>query len=92
MSDEKQTRRWYYRSESTSPYQVEYEDGTATRFDYDIEGNIVAITDALGQTTHYEYGAFDKLASTTDPLGATTQYHYNVEAEFAGVTVSRSLL
>ena len=89
VSDEQQTRRWSYRNDSQSPYQVEYEDGSKTLFDYDIEGNVVAITDALGNVTRYQYGAFDKLTATTDPLGATIQYHYNAEAEFAGVTNSK---
>ncbi|MDP2571933.1 RHS repeat-associated core domain-containing protein [Vibrio penaeicida] len=88
-SDEQLTRRWYYKGNSLSPYQVEYEDGSKTQFEYDIEGNITAITDALGNVSRYDYGAFDKLASATDPLGATTHYHYNVETEFAGVTNSK---
>ncbi|MDW6093944.1 RHS repeat-associated core domain-containing protein [Vibrio rhizosphaerae] len=82
------TRRWHYHQSNPFPEKVIYEDGSEAHFSYDIEGNLTAVTDALGQTQHFTYGAFDKLKTVTDPLGATTRYHYNAEAEFAGVTNS----
>ncbi|WP_088133671.1 RHS repeat-associated core domain-containing protein [Vibrio gazogenes] len=82
------TRQWHYHQSNSFPDKVIYEDGSEAHFSYDIEGNLISVTDALGQTQRFEYGAFDKLKAVTDPLGATTQYHYNVEAEFAGVTNS----
>ncbi|WP_411569657.1 RHS repeat domain-containing protein [Pectobacterium cacticida] len=48
-----------------------YEDGSETRFGYDVEGNLTAVTDALGQRYQFRYGAFDNLLDATDPLGAT---------------------
>ncbi|WP_174866711.1 RHS repeat domain-containing protein [Pectobacterium polaris] len=66
-----------------SPPKVVYEDGSETRFGYDVEGNLTAVTDALGLRYQFRYGAFD------NPLGATVRYHYNAEAEFAGVTNSQ---
>ncbi|MGY3894897.1 RHS repeat-associated core domain-containing protein [Aeromonas enterica] len=82
-------RRWEYRHNEQQPSKVIYEDGTESRFDYDIEGNLVRLTDALGQQHQLAYSAFDNLQSVTDPLGATTRYHYNAESEFAGVTNSQ---
>nr|WP_268982052.1 RHS repeat domain-containing protein [Vibrio nitrifigilis] len=58
------------------PSQVWYEDGTHASFKYDIEGNLIKVTDALGNASTFTYGAFDKLLSATDPMGSVTQYHY----------------
>ncbi|MEH0834601.1 RHS repeat-associated core domain-containing protein [Pectobacterium cacticida] len=84
-----QVRRWEYDGARASPAKVVYEDGSETRFGYDVEGNLTAVTDALGQRYQFRYGAFDNLLDATDPLGATVRYHYNAEAEFAGVTNSQ---
>ena len=83
-------RRWEYQGGREAPAKVIYEDGTETRFSYDIEGNLTAVTDALGQSHLFRYGAFDNLTEATDPLGATVRYHYNAESEFAGVTNSHN--
>ncbi|MCO4315126.1 RHS repeat-associated core domain-containing protein [Pectobacterium versatile] len=84
-----QVRRWEYDGVRESPSKVVYEDGSETQFGYDVEGNLTAVTDALGQRYQFRYGAFDNLLEATDPLGATVRYHYNAEAEFAGVTNSQ---
>ncbi|WP_068713411.1 RHS repeat-associated core domain-containing protein [Vibrio tritonius] len=84
-----QTRRWRYEDAQRMPSQVWYEDGTHASFKYDIEGNLIKVTDALGNASTFTYGAFDKLLSATDPMGSVTQYHYNPMAEFAGVTNSQ---
>ncbi|MEQ9908971.1 RHS repeat domain-containing protein [Pectobacterium odoriferum] len=42
-----------------------YEDGSETQFGYDVEGNLTAITDALGQRSPFRYGAFDNLLEAT---------------------------
>nr|NMN92076.1 RHS repeat-associated protein [Brenneria salicis ATCC 15712 = DSM 30166]RBP61173.1 RHS repeat-associated protein [Brenneria salicis ATCC 15712 = DSM 30166] len=84
-----QVRRWEYEGGRESPSKVIYEDGSETRFGYDVEGNLTTVTDALGQRYQFRYGAFDNLMTATDPLGATVRYHYNAEAEFAGVTNSQ---
>lgn len=81
-------RRWEYNGARSTPAKVVYEDGTETRFGYDIEGNLTTVVDALGQSHLFRYGAFDNLLEATDPLGASVHYHYNGEAEFAGVTNS----
>ncbi|WP_136485613.1 AHH domain-containing protein [Vibrio sp. H11] len=84
-----QTRRWRYEDTKRMPAQVVYEDGTHASFQYDIEGNLTKVTDAMGNASAFSYGAFDKLLTATDPMGAVTQYHYNPMAEFAGVTNSQ---
>ncbi|WP_047687695.1 DUF6531 domain-containing protein, partial [Vibrio sp. ZOR0018] len=86
VTDNKQVREWVYEKNSKQPCRIQYEDGTQAHFEYDIEGNLIKVTDALGHSQHFNYGAFDKLRQVTDPFGATTHYHYNAEAEFAGVT------
>ncbi|WP_254900289.1 DUF6531 domain-containing protein, partial [Lonsdalea iberica] len=83
-----QIRRWEYEGARQAPVRVVYEDGSATHFGYDVEGNLTSVLDALGQQHQFRYGAFDNLLESTDPLGATVRYHYNTEAEFAGVTNS----
>ncbi len=83
-------RRWEYQGGREAPAKVIYEDGTETRFSYDIEGNLTGVTDALGQNHLFRYGAFDNLTEATDPLGAVIRYHYNAESEFAGVTNSHN--
>ncbi|OOE77138.1 DUF6531 domain-containing protein [Salinivibrio sp. ML290] len=89
ISDNNLVRTWHYQNDSLSPSSVCYEDGTAAYFEYDIEGNLVKVTDALGHSQSFDYDAFDLLSQAIDPLGAVTRYHYNAEAEFAGVTNSQ---
>nr|WP_258013009.1 RHS repeat protein [Pectobacterium odoriferum] len=60
-----QVRRWEYDGVRESPSKVVYEDGSETQFGYDVEGNLTAITDALGQRSPFRYGAFDNLLEAT---------------------------
>ncbi|HDY7544987.1 TPA: RHS repeat protein, partial [Vibrio vulnificus] len=84
--DNQQLREWFYEKNNKQPCRIQYEDGTEAHFEYDVEGNLIKVTDALGHSQHFTYGPFDRLMQATDPLGAKTHYHYNAEAEFAGVT------
>ncbi|MGR5209397.1 RHS repeat-associated core domain-containing protein [Vibrio rotiferianus] len=86
VTDNKQVREWFYEKNNKQPCRIQYEDGTEAHFEYDVEGNLIKVTDALGHSQHFTYGPFDRLVEATDPLGAKTHYHYNAEAEFAGVT------
>ncbi|WP_337165881.1 RHS repeat-associated core domain-containing protein [Vibrio fluvialis] len=88
VTDNKQVREWLYEKSNKQPCRIQYEDGTQAHFEYDVEGNLINVTDALGHSQHFTYGPFDRLMQATDPLGAKTHYHYNAEAEFAGVTNS----
>jgi RHS repeat-associated protein len=48
-----------------------------TRYEYDANGNLRAVTDQLGRTTRYEYDAMDRRIARTDARGATEQYEYD---------------
>ncbi len=61
-------RRWEYDGVRESPSKVVYEDGSETQFGYDVEGNLTAVMDALGQRYQFRC-AFDNLLEATDPLG-----------------------
>ncbi|WP_157834655.1 RHS repeat domain-containing protein, partial [Oceanospirillum beijerinckii] len=65
-------RRWFYHDSSPRPARIQWEDGTESQFEYDIEGNLIRTTNPRGDSQHYQYGAFDKLIQSTDPLGAST--------------------
>ncbi len=45
--------------------------------EYDAAGNLVAQTNAAGETSSYQNDAWGRLTSQTDPLGRTTQYVYD---------------
>ncbi|WP_028301810.1 DUF6531 domain-containing protein, partial [Oceanospirillum beijerinckii] len=62
-------RRWFYHDSSPRPARIQWEDGTESQFEYDIEGNLIRTTNPRGDSQHYQYGAFDKLLQSTDPLG-----------------------
>ncbi len=54
------------------------EMGNVTTFSYDVQGNLLSVTDAKGVTTAVsEYDVMGRVTSTTDALGLTTTYHYD---------------
>jgi len=44
---------------------------------YDNDGNLISITDPLGNTTTYAYDSFGNLIEVADALGNTTSYTYD---------------
>ncbi len=46
-------------------------------FSYDLNGNLLSVTDAKNQTTTYTYDAMDRLKSRTDALSRTENYEYD---------------
>ncbi|MFW6141059.1 MAG: DUF6531 domain-containing protein, partial [Candidatus Saliniplasma sp.] len=44
---------------------------------YDEEGNVIEMTDQLGNVTSYTYDCRNRLRSVTDPDGDTTEYNYD---------------
>jgi RHS repeat-associated protein len=57
-----------------------------TNYTYDLLGNVLTVTDALGNTTTYAYNAFGKVASKTDDLGNLTTYAYDILGNLLSVT------
>lgn len=53
--------------------------------EYDAMGNILAVTDALGNRTEYRYSPEGKLTKVIDPLGNTARYFYNKRDEITGI-------
>ncbi|MGH7274363.1 MAG: RHS repeat-associated core domain-containing protein, partial [Nitrospiria bacterium] len=52
--------------------------GRATRFEYDVQGNVTKITDPSGNVRTFTYEpVFNKVATITDPLGSVTRYEYD---------------
>jgi len=49
-----------------------------TTYQYDFEGNNIAVIDALGNTSSYAYDAVGRKASEVHPLGRATAYEYGV--------------
>jgi RHS repeat-associated protein len=47
------------------------------RYDHDVNGNLIAVTDQLGRTTRYEYDVMDRRVAKVDPAGATERYEYD---------------
>ncbi len=47
-------------------------------YQYDVEGNNVAVIDALGNTSTYVYDAVGRKVSESHPLGRATAYDYDV--------------
>ncbi len=48
-----------------------------TKNEYDDDGNLISVTDPLGNKTTYQYDSTGKLISQTDPTGWVTYYNTN---------------
>src|SRR5262249_50755300 len=59
--------------------------GAGSAYLYDGAGNLVSVTDSIGNVTRYSYDARGRLVSSQDPGGATTSYTY----DFQGVRQSQ---
>ena len=63
-------------------------NGNVTVNNFDVNGNLVATTDALGATTTSTYNAFNEPLSVTDPLGIVTSYAYDAHGNVTSKTVT----
>ena len=52
-------------------------DGHVTLYDYDLSGQLITITDALGQKEYFSYDQYGRLKTKTDRDGYITDYEYN---------------
>ncbi len=53
--------------------------GIQSRIEYDEDDNIIALTDANGNTTHYTYDERGNMLTLTDPMGFTERYTYTAD-------------
>jgi len=56
-------------------------DGSFTRNTYDLDGNLLFATDALGQTTGYTYNALNQLIAQALPDGTVTAFTYDTAGD-----------
>jgi len=61
-----------------------YPDGSEVRYDYDVDGRLVSVTDARGTTT-YSYNAAGQLTGRSLPNGVTTSYTYDDANRLTGI-------
>ncbi len=71
---------------TTGPTMVIDPDGNVTRYEYDVEGRVVAVTDPTGARTTREYAPGGLLARSSDPARRTTTYDYDWNRRLSGVT------
>jgi RHS repeat-associated protein len=62
-------------------------DGTFTSNAYDVDGNLLSMTDALHQTTSYAYNDLNQLVLQTLPDGTATNFNYDA----AGNQLTRAM-
>jgi YD repeat-containing protein len=48
-----------------------------TAYSYDAVGNLLSLTDSVGNTTAYRYDALHRLVEELDPLGRSTTFAYD---------------
>lgn len=58
-------------------------------YTYDVDNNVVQITDALNRSTTVEYDPFSRPFKSTDPAGGITQYAYDTADNLVQVTDPR---
>ena len=60
------------------PLMVTDPDGVAVHYEYDRDGQLVAMVDALGRRTSLDYDEAGRLLRRVDPIGAVTELSYDV--------------
>ncbi|MDO1527225.1 RHS repeat-associated core domain-containing protein [Fulvimonas sp. R45] len=58
-------------------------------YEYDANGNVTKITDALNHATTMTYDALDRVSTSTDAAGQVTAYQYDVASRLVQVTDAR---
>lgn len=60
--------------------------GHSTHYRYDAWGEMVEVTNALGETLHHERNALGLVSSTIYPDGSRTQYRYDARGQLSCIT------
>jgi len=66
--------------------------GQSLTYAYDLNGNVVSVTDALSHATRYQYDALNRLTQLTDPNGGIAKYTYDLGDHVITVTDPRALV
>ena len=77
-----------YSQAKDAPYLTSVTDpkGSITRMDYDLNGNLVEVKDALGNASYMSYDQQGHVTATKDPLGNISSFEYNSSGGLAKVT------
>jgi RHS repeat-associated protein len=60
--------------------------GSVTGYAYDLAGQLLSVTDALGNATSYGYDLLGNISRVTDSNGGVTSYGYDAESNLVSVT------
>ena len=63
-----------------------WQTAPTTTWQYDYNGNVIAVTDPLGNTTSTEYNGWNQPVAVTDALGNTTTTTYDQLGDVASTT------
>jgi YD repeat-containing protein len=72
----RQTREFINRQGLRKPSRVIDAHGGVTRYEYDANFNLAAVTDPLGRATRYGYDAQGNPTTTVDPAGGVSRAAY----------------
>jgi YD repeat-containing protein len=79
----------YIRNDAGLTTRVVHPDGTQQSMVYDARGNLLAGSDAYGNTVSFTYEPdFDKVTSVVDPLGNRTTMTYDQRGNLAALTLA----
>jgi len=73
-------------------YQQHGMHGQALTYAYDVDDNVVSVTDALGHATAWQYDALNRVTQSTNANGGITKYTYDLADHVATVTDPRGLV
>ncbi|MEO9215339.1 MAG: RHS repeat-associated core domain-containing protein, partial [Rhodanobacter sp.] len=66
--------------------------GQTLTYAYDVDDNLVSVTDALGHVNKYQYDAFNRVTQSIDPNGGITKSTYDLANHVSTVTDPRGLV
>ncbi len=81
-----------YTDEAGRPTMLKHADGSFQKWDYDLNGNLIASTDEIGNVTNYTYDKLNHLASEQRPDGSVINYSYNAAGELLARFMPQGLI